>query len=417
MSKIAEYRVRAVHCDHRASDEEVYRALKRATEPLQESWTQIERARRITIKFNQVFPPERRQTLEGMLQELVDGKVARATLRLLREHNPAAEMLCPETSPEARRAGVPLEANVAHVELLEEYGVTLVEGDQPPLKVCPVPGGGAMFRQYLLPQSVVDNDAFVSVSKMKSHAFMGVTLCLKNLFGLPPLPPHGRARAYYHHIIRLPYVLVDLGRIARPTLNIIDGLIGQSGREWGGEGRIADTLVAGDHVIATDACGAQLMGFDPRADWPNQPFLRDRSALRVAHEAGYGTVDLSQIDFQSEVRGPVASFHTVETDALETVAAWRRSTCEQALHYRDHQEQYVARYAGQYILLQDGEVKWHDEQSELAYSRRELAGMRKQSALWLKYVDPEEAEGEHFEVYEQELAALEEAPLSTVPPT
>ena len=404
MSKTAAYRVRAVHCDHQASDEEVYQALKRATEPLERSWDQIRQARRITIKFNQVFPPERRHYVDGVLQELVDSKVVRATLRLLREHNPTAEMLCPDTSPEARRTGVPFEANVAHVPLLQEYGVTLVEGDQPPLKVCPVPGGGAMFRQYLLPQSVVDTDAFVSVSKMKNHAFMGVTLCLKNLFGLPPMPPLGRARAYFHHIIRLPYVLVDLGRIVHPALNIIDGLVGQSGREWHGEGRVADTLVAGDQVIATDACGAYLMGFDPLTDWPNQPFLRDRSAIRVAHEAGYGTADLTRIDFQSEVQRPVASFRTVETDTLETVAAWRRSTCEQALHYRDHQKQFVARYAGQYILLQDGEVKWHNEQSELAYSRRDLAGANKQSALWLKYVDPEEAEGEHFEVYEEELA-------------
>ena len=293
--------------------------------------------------------------------------------------------------------------------LLQEYGVTLVEGDQPPHKVCPVPGGGAMFRQYLLPQSAVDTDAFVSVSKMKNHAFMGVTLCLKNLFGLPPMPPIGRSRPYFHHIIRLPYVLVDLGRIVDPALNIVDGLIGQSGREWGGEGRIANTLVAGDQVIATDACGAHLMGFDPLTDWPHQPFVRDRSSLRVADQAGYGTADLSRIDFQSEVQGPVASFRTVETDTPERVAAWRRSTCEQALYYRDHQAQFVAQYAGQFILLQDNEVRWHDTQSELGYSRRELAGMRKESALWLKYVDPEEAEGEHFEVYERELAGLGEA--------
>ena len=404
--KTADYRVRAVHCDHRASDEEVYQALKRATEPLEESWNKIRNARRITVKFNQVFPPEWRHTINGVLQELVDSKVARATLRLLRENNPAAEVLCPETSPEARRAGVPLEANVAHVLLFKEFGVTLVEGDQPPLKVCPVPGGGVMFKQYLLPQSAVDTDAFVSVSKMKSHAFMGVTLCLKNLFGLPPMPPFGRARTYFHHIIRLPYVLVDLGRIVNPALNIIDGLIGQSGREWGGEGRIADTLVAGNQVIATDACGAYLMGFDPLTDWPNQPFVRDRNAMLVAHEVGYGTVDLSRIDFQSEVQKPVALFRTVETDSLETVSAWRRSTCEQALIYRDHQKEFVARYAGEYILLQDGEVRWHDNQSELTYSRRELAGANKQSALWLKYVDPEESEGEHFEVYEKALAGL-----------
>jgi uncharacterized protein (DUF362 family) len=406
MSTIADDCVRAVHCDHRASDEEVYQALKRATEPLEISWNKIRQAQRITIKFNQVFPPEWRHTIHGVLQELVDGKVARAALRLLREYNPAAEIFCPETSPEARRAGVPLAANVAHMLILKEFGVTLVEGDQPPLRICPVPDGGVMFKRYLLPKSAVDTDAFVSVSKMKCHAFMGVTLCLKNLFGLPPMPPFGRARPYFHHIIRLPYVLVDLGKIVNPALNIIDGLIGQSGREWGGEGRIADTLVAGDQVITTDACAAYLMGFDPLTDWPYHPFVRDRNALLIAHEVDFGTVDLSRIDFHSEVSSPVASFRTVETDSLEIVTAWRRSTCEQALTYRDHQKQFVDRYAGEYILLQDGEVKWHDKKSELSYSRRELAGVNKASALWFKYVDPEEAEGEHFEVYEKTLAGL-----------
>ena len=99
-----------------------------------------------------------------------------------------------------------------------------------------------MFKQYLLPESVVDVDAFVSVQKMKNHAFMGVTLMHQE-----PLWPaaDGAARphagSYFHHIIRLSYVLVDLARIIKPTLNIIDGLVGQSGREWGGEGRIGDT--------------------------------------------------------------------------------------------------------------------------------------------------------------------------------
>ena len=146
---------------------------------------------------------------------------------------------------------------------------------------------------------------------------MGVTLCLKNLFGLPPLPPHGRARTYFHHLVRLPYVLADLGQIIQPTLNILDALVGQSGREWGGEGRITDTLIAGDHVIATDACGAYLMGHDPLGDWPVPPFRRDRNALRIAHEMGFGTADLSQIDFQSEVTAPLAAFDSDQTDSPE----------------------------------------------------------------------------------------------------
>jgi len=39
-------------------------------------------------------------------------------------------------------------------------------------------------------------------------------------------------------------------------------------------------------------------------------------------------------------------------------------------------------------------------------SRRQLSGEKKDSALWLKWVDPEEAEGEHFEIYEPILERL-----------
>lgn len=38
--------------------------------------------------------------------------------------------------------------------------------------------------------------------------------------------------------------------------------------------------------------------------------------------------------------------------------------------------------------------------------RRQLSGARKDSALWMKWVDPQEAEGEHFGVYERILGEL-----------
>ena len=396
------YTVRAVYCDHRAGDEEVYRALQRATAPLTASWAKLKAARRIVIKFNQAWPPEKLVYYAGQLQELVSERVARATLRLLRE-NTTADIVCAEISVTRDRDPI---STMTLLPILREFGVSLIEGNQPPHRVYPVPGGGLMFRQYLLPEEAMEGDAFVSVQKMKNHLFMGVTLCLKNLFGLTPQEPHGHPRQYFHHLVRMPYVLADLGLLFQPALNIVDGLVAQAGSEWSGEARIANTLVAGDQVIATDACATHLMGHDPAADWPTPPFMRDRNALRVAAEAGFGTVDLAQIDFASEVAAPVAEFHARVTDPDAVVRSWRRTTCEQALYYRDHWREFVDRYAGQYILLQDGEVRWHGQTGDLGRSRRELAGIHKDHALWLKFVDPEEAEGEHYEVYERTLAAL-----------
>jgi hypothetical protein len=62
-------------------------------------------------------------------------------------------------------------------------------------------------------------------------------------------------------------------------------------------------------------------------------------------------------------------------------------------------------------LLRDGEVIWHDTTSRLKVSRRQLAGQKRRRAMWLKLVDPEEAKGEHFEVYERALTQIGEAGL------
>jgi uncharacterized protein (DUF362 family) len=400
------YAVRAARCDHRASEEEIYATLRRITDPLARSWEKIERAQKVVMKLNMMKLPERIVYFEGRRRELVDDAVCRAVLRLLREHMaPGARLVATDTNAYTPEHLMGDDFNYAH--LLREFGVEFVDSNAPPFATYAVPGGGLMFDRYTLSACFADADAVVSVAKMKNHAFMGITLCTKNLFGLPPITlPAGRVRTYYHHVIRLSYVLPDLALITRPCLNIVDALTGQSGREWGGEGRICDALIAGDHAIATDACGAYLMGHDPAADWPTPPFRRDRNHLLLAAQRGFGTVDLREIDFQSEVQPPLAAFDSVQSDAPEVVASWRRTTCEQGLFYRDHQRRLIDRFRGEFIFLQDGDVVWHGADPANLASRRVLSGDKKDRALWLKLVDPDESEGERFAVYDECLARL-----------
>jgi uncharacterized protein (DUF362 family) len=411
----AKYKVRAVHCDYRASEDEVYAALRRATDPLTETWERLRRAKRIGIKINQDKPVDRWVFYDGQLQQLTSTKVVRAVLRLLRERT-NAEIICTDVSFYAMYEKTdPLVTGTA-IPVLREYGVEYVDGTKPPYTMVSVPGGGQMFRQYLLPTSSIEVDEFISLAKMKNHAFMGITLSLKNLFGLMPGEPEWHTRTYFHHLVRMPYMLADLGRIYNPCLNIVDGLIGQAGREWG-NGRdesptqIPNLLLAGDHTIATDACGAYLMGHDPQSDWLTPPFHRDRNSLKVAAEGGFGTVNLDEIDFQSEVTGPVGNFYAALTDPMQTVISWRRTTAEQALYYQDQKPKLVDKYAGEYILLQQGEVRWHNPVSDLRRSRRHLAGDNPDQAMWMKYVDPDEEEGEHFSVYDTALAQAKAAKL------
>ena len=394
-----QYTVRASHCDHRASEEEIYEVLKRTTDPLKCSWQKLEKARRIVLKFNMIKPPERIEYFAGRRRELVDDAVARAVLRLLRERT-TAELIATDTYPYGNGHVTPDDFNYRYI--LDDFGVRYVDSNLPPFATYDVPGGGCMFDRYLLNAIFAEADEVVSIAKMKNHAFMGITLTLKNLFGLPPMiPPEGRTRSYYHHLIRLSYVLPDLGMITKPCLNIVEALTGQWGREWGGEGRICNALMAGDHPVATDACGMTLMGHDPHSDWPTPPFRRDRNHLLIAAKHGFGTVDLNEIDFVSEVEAPLAEFDSVSTDPDATVANWRRTTCEQGLIYQDEQRELIDRYRGEFIYMQDGQVVWNGADPSNLGSRRQLSGDKKDSALWLKYVDPAEGEGECFERYSE----------------
>ena len=397
MASSTNYSVRAVHCHHRASDDEIYRHLCRIVEPLNRSIDRIRNARKIVVKTNMMRAPVER--FAGRRRELVDDSVMRAVLIFLREHS-SAQIVATDTH---FKGGV---ENINYIPLLQEFGVDYIDSSTPPFKIYEVPGGGLMFSRYKLNACFADADAVVSVSKMKNHAFMGITLCLKNLFGVVPLPPHNRLRNYFHHLIRLPYFLADLGLIAQPCLNVVDALVGQSHREWDGQGRICNALIAGDHVIATDACGTVLMGHDPAADWPTPPFKRDRNALLIAAENGFGTVNLGEIDFQTDLKPPLAEFDSQEFDTPEEIAGWRKTTCEQALYYRDRQDQMMNKYGGQYILLQDGEVTWHGADTQTLGSWRELHGNKTNQAPWLKHVGPAHEEGEHFRVYEENLEKL-----------
>jgi hypothetical protein len=151
------------------------------------------------------------------------------------------------------------------------------------------------------------------------------------------------------------------------------------------------------------------MGHDPKSDWPTPPFRRDRNHLLVAAERGFGTVDLDEIDFVSEVESPLAEFNSYEQDTPELVRSVRQTACEQGLIYRDQKDHMIGKYANDFIYMQDGDVVWHGEDPSHIRSHREVGTDKPGSALFMKLVDPEETEGEHFGVYEDNLKRIQAA--------
>ncbi|MEC8841292.1 MAG: hypothetical protein VX432_06825, partial [Candidatus Poribacteria bacterium] len=159
MSSEKPYKVRAIHCDHKSSQEEIYERLKTITTPLNRSWNKIEKANKIGVKVNMQMRTDDIRRIGGRRQELVDDEVTRAALRLLKERTDAQIFVIDtSTAPCGQRPG----SDYNMRSLFEELNIPYVEAGNPPFERYKVPGGGLMFSEYQLSAALVEADAFVS---------------------------------------------------------------------------------------------------------------------------------------------------------------------------------------------------------------------------------------------------------------
>jgi uncharacterized protein (DUF362 family) len=201
----------------------------------------------------------------------------------------------------------------------------------------PVTGGGYMFSALDLNHSYADTDVMISLAKLKNHITAGVTLSMKNLFGLTPNALYsdqagneeataGRTILHtskgYEHIKppglkagissadptwRVPRIVADICAARPIDLAIIDGITSMSGGEgpWCSDAgtlkfQAPGVLIVGRNPVSTDAVGTAIMGYaDPRAVRGTKPFTVCDNHLLLAEQAGLGTADLKRI----EVRG------------------------------------------------------------------------------------------------------------------
>jgi uncharacterized protein (DUF362 family) len=198
-----------------------------------------------------------------------------------------------------------------------------------------VPFGGYVFPAYDLNHSYEDCDAFVSLAKMKEHGTAGITLSIKNCFGMTPcsiygvgagvdepneLPKGNRSMMHSGYRqpskssppekdpassrqggYRIPRIIVDLVSARPVDLAIVEGVKSMTGGEgpWV-QGPLAPAspgvIVAGINPVTTDTVCMAVMGFDPMADRGTPPFENCDSTLRLAEDAGIGTRDLHRIE-------------------------------------------------------------------------------------------------------------------------
>ena len=119
--------------------------------------------------------------------------------------------------------------------------------------------------QLYLPTAVLETDLVVSMPKLKTHHWAGVTLSLKNMFGIVPGSVYGWPKNVLHwHGIGNSILDINAA-LGVPRFNIVDGIVGMEGNgPIQGEPRRSGVLVLGRDPVAVDATASRLMGLDPR---------------------------------------------------------------------------------------------------------------------------------------------------------
>ena len=226
-----------------------------------------------------------------------------------------------------------------------------------------------IYPAFALNHSYEDCDFFVSVAKMKNHEEMGITLSMKNLFGITPEMAYGlldpvpagasrwtRERVFHYGQVqppagipqeidfksnryegwRMPRLLTDICGARPIDLAVIDGIEtvigGESTGIPGAKPGKPRLLVVGLNCVCTDAVAMATMGYNPRAGRNEPPFrvykdphshppeqlippeeshqYADNIVL-TGEAAGIGTADLAKIDIRGvPIKDAVYDFET-----------------------------------------------------------------------------------------------------------
>jgi len=159
----------------------------------------------------------------------------------------------------------------------DEMRCPLVEFNRP---VLPPKGGGKTFKQLEVDQAVLEADVIINLPKFKTHSQTLLTLGVKNLFGCIP----GSKKPLWHLKAgedqkTFAKILLDVYQVIRPSLTLLDGIVGMEG-DGPNSGRpipIGLILASGDS-LSLDQIVCDLLGISRESLLTN----------RVAIEQGMG---------------------------------------------------------------------------------------------------------------------------------
>src|SRR2546426_395525 len=134
-----------------------------------------------------------------------------------------------------------------------------------------------------LPRTVRASDFIVSMPKVKTHHWTGVTLSMKNMFGIVPGCRYGWPKNVLHWA-GIHESILDICATVRPHFVIADGIVAMEGDgPLNGSAKDLHIILLSDDAVTADPILTGVLGIDP-------------SRIRYIQEAGRFLGNLNQHD-------------------------------------------------------------------------------------------------------------------------
>lgn len=153
------------------------------------------------------------------------------------------------------------QANLADV--LHDGSIPFVDLNYQDWYSVPNRGSATKLATFSFPEILRQVDWIVSMPKMKTHHWAGVTLSMKNLFGVMPGMFYGWPKNVLH-AAGIERCILDINTTLQTHFAIVDGIVGMEGDgPIMGTPKPAGVLVMGRNFPAVDATCCRVMGINP----------------------------------------------------------------------------------------------------------------------------------------------------------
>lgn len=174
----------------------------------------------------------------------------------------AAEVVVGE-GPGHRRDSEYLITRTGLYDHLREHRIRFVDLNQDDVEVVPLRSRFTGLDRLSLPVELLRADFIVSMPKLKTHHWTGMTASMKNFFGAVPGAVYGWPKNILH-VRGIDNSILDLNATIRPHLSIVDAVTAMEGDgPIMGRARHAGFIAMGRDLVAVDATCARVIGLDP----------------------------------------------------------------------------------------------------------------------------------------------------------